>query len=83
MFSLFNGEYGGKKNINLGGNRSAGSRQDRDALLKATQLERQQRDMERRRMNAAVQIQVGFTTICVILSVWFDLFSSISLLELV
>ncbi|KAK5669938.1 ubiquitin-protein ligase (E3) [Batrachochytrium dendrobatidis] len=60
MFSLFNGEYGGKKNINLGGNRSAGSRQDRDALLKATQLERQQRDMERRRMNAAVQIQAFY-----------------------
>ncbi|KAH6590315.1 hypothetical protein BASA61_005310 [Batrachochytrium salamandrivorans] len=61
MFSLFDGDFKGRRNISLGGSRSGGnSRQDKDALLRQAQLDRQMRDLERRRLTGAIQIQAFY-----------------------
>lgn len=61
---MFDGDYRGKRNINLGGNRG---NQDKDALLRKAQQERQQRELERTKQRNIVKIQVGSIGVLVVL----------------
>lgn len=58
MFSTFTGDYKKQKTVNLGG--ATAHRQDREALLKKAQLDRLNRELERKRVNCAFRIQVEF-----------------------
>jgi ubiquitin-protein ligase E3 C len=59
--SSFDGDFKTKRQISLGGRRQApGERQD---LLRQAQLERQQREDERRRQSAAITIQVRWLAV--------------------
>lgn len=57
MFN-FEGNYKSRREINLGGVRSTGNR---DNLVKKTHDERAQREQERIRNKSATSIQVGIT----------------------
>ncbi|KAI9199312.1 uncharacterized protein BJ171DRAFT_216009 [Polychytrium aggregatum] len=61
MFA-FEGDFKSRRNINLGGHNT---RQDKSALLRKAQLEREQREAERLRQKSASLIQAVWRSYCV------------------